>query len=86
MALSIKNPETERLARELAEVTGSTVTAALTAALEARLGEVRARGREQDVSLQALRRLSADAGPRWPEHLRGVDHGDLLYDEDGLPR
>ena len=32
MALSIKNPETERLARELAAATGQSVTAAVTEA------------------------------------------------------
>jgi hypothetical protein len=33
-----------------------------------------------------LRRIGADAGPRWTESLRSSDHADLLYDEQGLPR
>jgi antitoxin VapB len=36
MALSIKNPETERLARELARVTGESLTEAVTEALRDR--------------------------------------------------
>lgn len=37
MALSIKNPEVDRLARELAEVTGENMTEAICKALEERL-------------------------------------------------
>jgi antitoxin VapB len=41
MALSIKDPETDRLARELAEATGETLTTAVTTALRERLQRVR---------------------------------------------
>ncbi len=37
MALSIKNPEVDRLARELAELTGETMTGAILQALRERL-------------------------------------------------
>jgi antitoxin VapB len=40
MALSIKNPETERLARQLATVTGESLTDAITVALRERLARV----------------------------------------------
>jgi antitoxin VapB len=41
MALTIKNEETERLARELAKLTGETLTAAITVALRERLDRLR---------------------------------------------
>jgi len=45
MALTIKNEETERLARELAKLTGETLTAAITVALRERLDRLRNEGR-----------------------------------------
>ncbi|WP_298990261.1 type II toxin-antitoxin system VapB family antitoxin [uncultured Pseudokineococcus sp.] len=84
MALSIKNQETERLARELARATGETVTTAVTAALVARLDAVRAEGSAREERRTHLQRIVDDAAARW-----GVDDGDPadhLYDELGLPR
>lgn len=87
MALSIKNPETERLARELAATTGQTITDALTAAVRAALNEAARSDEARRVQkIEAIRRIGKDAGARWPEHLRHVEHGDLLYDEHGLPK
>lgn len=43
MALNIKDPETDRLARELAAETGEPITAAVRDAIERRLGELRTR-------------------------------------------
>lgn len=41
MRLNIKNPETDRLARELAAATGESITAAVTAAVRERLQRIR---------------------------------------------
>jgi antitoxin VapB len=41
MALSIRDPRTDRLARELARLTGETMTGAIRTALEERLGRER---------------------------------------------
>ncbi|MEX2572511.1 MAG: type II toxin-antitoxin system VapB family antitoxin [Gemmatimonadota bacterium] len=83
MALSIKNPETERLARELARVTGESLTEALTGALRDRL--VRETGRGRDPTLRDdIRRIQAEVArlsvldDRSPDELIG-------YDEHGLP-
>lgn len=87
MALSIKNPQTEELARRLAASTGESVTGAVTVALRERLD--RLRGADADGAARradALRDLAADAGARWVEPFRSAEHGDLLYDERGLPR
>ncbi|MDQ3416878.1 MAG: type II toxin-antitoxin system VapB family antitoxin [Actinomycetota bacterium] len=87
MAFNIKNDETQRLARELAEVTGENITQAITVAVSERLDRVRAdAGVQHQRTAARLRRIGADAASRWIEPLRSSDHGDLLYDEKGLPR
>ena len=85
MSLNIKNEETCRLAAELADLTGETMTGAMTVALRERLDrERRARGVEARVAeLRAIGRRCAGllrAGPA------AAEHGELLYDERGLPK
>lgn len=86
MALSLKNPETERLARDLAATTGETVTAAVTAALQERLDRVGSDGDRRALLRERLARLGADTAARWPPEAAGVDPGEDLWDERGLPR
>ncbi len=86
MALSVKNPETERLARDLAAATGETVTAAITAALRERLDRIGSVGDRRAAVREQIARIAGDTAARWPPELREVDHGDQLYDEQGLPR
>jgi antitoxin VapB len=84
MAMNIKNAETERLAKELARATGESVTTAVTVAVRERLDRVRSkRGEGLADRLLALGR---DCAARLKEPYRTVDHGDMLYDERGLPR
>ena len=85
MSLNIKNEETCRLAAELARLTGETMTGAMTVALRERLErERRARGAEARVAeLRAIGRRCAGLLRDGPA---AADHGDLLYDERGLPR
>jgi antitoxin VapB len=87
MALNIKNREAEELAHQLAAATGESLTGAVTAALRERLARVTASdhaGMAKRVEL--LRALSKDAAGRWVEPYRSAEHGDLLYDQAGLPR
>lgn len=87
MALSIKSPEAERLARRLASATGESVTGAITTAVRERLERIEASaGDTARARADRLTAIAADAAPRWAESLREADHGDLLYDEKGLPR
>ena len=84
MSLNIKNVETYRLAQELAALTGESLTGVVTEALRERLERVRS---ERGMSLaQRLLAIGNDCAPRLKEPYRSVDHGDLLYDELGLPR
>lgn len=84
--MNIKSPEAHALARQLAAVTGESVTAAVTTALRERLQRVTASSDDRVADRRrTILRLAADiranAGSEaWP------DHGDLLYDADGLPR
>lgn len=84
MSLNIKNEDTHQLVQELARLTGETQTAAVTAAVRERIERVR---RAQRTGLaDRLTAIGADIARRLPEPLRTADHGDLLYDEGGLPR
>jgi len=84
MSLNIKNEETHRLARELAGLTGESMTAAITAAVRERLERVR---RETGDGLaRRLLAIGRDCAPRLVEPYRSAEHGEVLYDERGLPR
>ena len=84
MGLNIKNAETCRLAGELAHLTGETMTGAITVALRERL-EREKRLRDVDARVAELvaigRRCASLLGPG-PS---AVEHGNMLYDDRGLP-
>ena len=84
MAMNIKNEETHKLVQELSELTGESLTAAITEAVRERLERVRS---EQGAGLaERLIRIGKDCAANLPEPFRSLDHGKLLYDEKGLPR
>jgi antitoxin VapB len=87
MSLNIKNEETHRLAREVAARTGETLTTTITVALRERLARLRGAAGETSVArADRVRAIAADAATRWSPELREREHGDMLYDERGLPR
>jgi len=83
VALSIKDPETDRLARELAETTGESLTDAIRIALAERLARERRRGRRSVAS--ELRRLQERVA-RLPVLDPRPDDEIVGYDEHGVPR
>jgi antitoxin VapB len=84
MGLNIKSEETYRLVKELSEITGESLTAAVTEAVRERLERVR---RERNGGLASrLLAIGQDCAKHLKEPFRSVDHGDLLYDELGLPK
>lgn len=83
MALSIKHPEADRLARELSRATGESLTEAVMRALQERLLRQQGRAAAPPLSetLRALRLKWATLpvlDPRSPDEILG-------YDEQGLP-
>ena len=82
MSLNIKNEEAHRLASRLARLTGESLTETVTRALKERLERVEA---PNDLARQLLD-IGRDCAGRLSEPYRSVAHGDLLYDERGLPR
>ena len=85
VSLKIEDQETIRLADELASLTGETVTEAITVALRERLERVR-HERTVEERLKALRTITERTSRMLRDGPPVVDHGDLLYDERGLPK
>lgn len=79
MVLSIKSAQADQLARELAELTGESITEAIVSSLEARLALERLRQRERSLHdiVERFRQLPV---------LDERSSDDILgYDEHGLP-
>jgi antitoxin VapB len=84
MSLNIKNEDTDRLAHELAGLTGESLTTAVTVAVRERLERLlqSKRGALSD----RLLKIGKDCAAHLKEPFLTVEHGDLLYDEKGLPK
>jgi antitoxin VapB len=84
MAFSIKDPEADRLVREVASRTGETLTTAVIVALRERLARLRGKPRRGRLR-QELREIAERCAqlptldPRPPDEIIG-------YDDRGLPR
>lgn len=84
MAMNIKNDEAQKLAHKLSKLTGESLTAAVTAAVRERLERVQS---AQGAGLaEQLLRIGKDCAAHLKEPFKSADHGDILYDERGLPR
>jgi antitoxin VapB len=84
VALSLKDPEVDRLAREVAARTGETLTAAVATALRERLARLKSKRRHRPLreELREIGRRCAalpTLDDRSPDDIVG-------YDERGLPR
>ena len=84
MALNIRNPETERLAKELARLTGETKTEAVTRALRDRLARLR-RERSARCLADELDEIARHCA-RLPVRDSRTPDEILGYDDRGLPR
>lgn len=82
MSLNIKDPEAHRLAQAISRATGESMTRVVTEALRERLAQIEHRkGRASVEELLAIAERAAS-------HVKRpyVDHAELLYDENGLPK
>jgi len=84
MSLNIKNEETYRLAHQLAGITGESLTTAVTVAMRERLERLQ---QSEGGGLAArILKIGQDCAAHLKEPFLTVEHGDLLYDEQGLPK
>lgn len=82
MGIHIETEEAERLARELAKLTGESAEEAVTRALRECMARVKTRN---DEGVERILAIGREIAELLGEEGR-VDHADLLYDENGLPK
>ena len=85
MGLNIKNETTCALARELADLTGETMTGAITAALSERL-EREKKQRDVEARIDAMMAIGERCAKLMGPGPSSTEIGDFLYDERGLPK
>jgi len=84
MSLNIKNKDAHKLAQRLARLTGESLTEAVTEAVRERLKRVQ--DKHAAKLSDRLLEIGRDCATHLKEPFRSADHGDLLYDEEGLPK
>ncbi|MGA2808670.1 MAG: type II toxin-antitoxin system VapB family antitoxin [Terracidiphilus sp.] len=84
MALSIKAPEADRLARELAATTGESITDAVIAAMRERLAREARRRQNTEALLEEIRAISHHCASLPLLDTRTEDEI-MGWDENGLP-
>jgi antitoxin VapB len=86
MALSIKDEETDRLARELARRNGETVTTAVRSAIKERLERQEKEGKRKG-RMEWLERITAETAKIMNDGRTSKELMDELYDDEtGLPK
>ena len=84
MSLNIKNAETRRLASELANLTGETMTGAITVTLRERLQRVN-RERDADSRTRRLLAIGSRCANLLSDGPSATEHGDFVHNEQGQP-
>ena len=84
MGLNIKNEETHKLASQLARITGESMSEAVGTAVRERLDRVR--GERGGNLANRLVKIGKECAAHLKEPFRSRAHGDLLYEEKGLPK
>ena len=82
MSLNIKDPEVHQLAQAISRATGESMTSVVKEALRERYARIERR--KERASVEELLAIADRASA----HLNRpyVDHAELLYDENGLPK
>lgn len=84
MGMNIKNKETHRLTKQLAKLTGESLTTAVTESVRERLDRVRS---EHGVDItERLLEIGRDCAAHLKKPFSTIDHGEMLYDKRGLPK
>jgi antitoxin VapB len=81
-SLNVKDPEAHRLAQAIAQETGQSLTKVVVESLRERHAKIEKRnGKASLAELMAIAKRASRAVKR-----PYVEHGQLLYDERGLPK
>jgi antitoxin VapB len=82
LSLNVKDPEAHRLARAIARATGESLTKVVIDSLRERHEKLEKRkGKASLTELMSIAKRASAAVKR-----PYVDHGELLYDQHGLPK
>lgn len=86
MGINIKNPSVETRIRELAELRGVSLVAAVTEAVEREIEREKQAQRRKKLMADWLMEISRETGPRMDDGKTSKELMDELYDpETGLP-
>ncbi len=85
MSLNVKNAEAYELASELARLTGRSMTRVVLEALRQQREEL-LRQEQKGARVQALLAIAQRSAAHIVQPAGAVNHGDLLYDERGMPQ
>lgn len=85
MGLNIKNEEAHELAAELARLTGKSMTAVVIDALRTQLKQMQ-RYQERETRLEELMAIGERCAAHIQHPVTALQHGEILYDETGMPR
>jgi antitoxin VapB len=84
MAISIKSPEADRLARDLAAITGESITVAITASMRERLERQKRRQEDKQMLIADLMAIAEHCASLPVIDSRTEDEI-MGWDENGLP-
>ncbi len=85
MSLNIKNQEVYDLASELAQLTGRSMTAVVLDALRHQRERIQ-REQQKEVRVQELMSIAQRCAAHITQPVAATDHGDMFYDEHGMPQ
>ncbi len=85
MSLNIKNREVYRLASELSRLTGRSMTAIVLDALRKEHAQIE-RQEQKEARVEELMAIGKRCAAHISQPVSAMEHGDMLYDENGLPR
>lgn len=84
MSLNIKNKEAYKLANEIAQLTGQSMTTVVINALRKQRQQLQHQQRKE-IQRHELMAIAKRCAAHLQQPGSAVQHGDMLYDEQGLP-
>jgi antitoxin VapB len=85
MAISIKDPKTDKLARRISSMTGETLTEVIYHSLEFRLKTLE-NATKETLNMERINEIHNHVRKKIPKESYSLDHGNILYDKNGLPK